>query len=75
MRWLDDERGVSLIFVAILLPVLFGFAVFAVDAAALYEERRELQNGADAAVLAIAEDCAFGLATGSIPCDVPAALA
>ena len=71
MRWLDDERGVSLVFVAILLLVLFGFAAFAVDASALYEERRELQNGADAAVLAIAEDCAFGLATGLIPCDVP----
>jgi hypothetical protein len=49
----------------VLLVVLIGFAALAIDVGALYQERRELQNGADAAALAIAEDC--GRATA--PCD------
>ena len=44
---------------------------FAVDTGALYQERRELQNGADAAAIAIAEDCALG----SKPCTTPQAMA
>ena len=31
-----------------------------IDVGALYAERRQLQNGADAAALAVAEDCAEG---------------
>lgn len=54
-----DERGVSLIFVTLSLVVMIGLVAFAVDTGALYQERRELQNGADAAAIAIAEDCAL----------------
>ncbi len=54
-----------MVFVALLLIMLFGMVAFAIDTGALYQERRELQNGADAAVLAIAEDCA----TGATACD------
>jgi hypothetical protein len=39
---------------------LVGFAAIAVDVGALYAERGQLQNGADAAALAIAQDCAVG---------------
>jgi len=55
-----DERGVVAIIVALLLTVLCGIAAFVVDAAAVYAERRELQNGADAGALAVAQDCAMG---------------
>ena len=55
--------------VALLLTVLMGFAAVAVDTAKLRQERRELQNGADAAALAVAKDCAAG------SCLTPAATA
>jgi Flp pilus assembly protein TadG len=59
-RLAREESGVTLIFVTLSLVVLIGLVAFAVDTAALYQERRELQNGADAAAIAIAEDCALG---------------
>ncbi len=70
MRWiiarLRQERGASAVLVAILLVPLLGFAAIAVDVGALYVERGQLQNGADAAALAIAQDCATdGVCTGS----------
>ncbi|MBI5156783.1 MAG: Tad domain-containing protein [Acidimicrobiia bacterium] len=46
---------------AITVVVLFGMLGLTVDVGALYYERRQLSNGADAAVLAIAEDCALGV--------------
>jgi hypothetical protein len=58
MRRLRSEDGAVAVIVALLLIPLFGFAAFAVDVAGLYDERRQLQNGADAAVLAAAENCA-----------------
>lgn len=64
MHRLNRDSGATLVFTAIVIALMFAFAAFAVDIASLYQERRQLQNGADAAVLAIAEDCAWGL-----PCD------
>jgi hypothetical protein len=61
MRWVRDERGATGVFVAVCLVSLIGMTAFTLDFAALYQERRELQNGADAAVLAVAEDCAEGV--------------
>lgn len=58
MRRVSDERGAVAVIVALLMVALIGMAALVVDAGALYQERRELQNGADAAALAIAEDCA-----------------
>ncbi|MET0887749.1 MAG: TadE/TadG family type IV pilus assembly protein [Mycetocola sp.] len=67
MRWivmrlranrLSSERGASAVMVAILLVPLIGFVAISVDVGALYWERAQLQNGADAAALAIAQDCA-----------------
>ena len=43
--------------VAIVVVLLFGFTALAFDIAALVQEKRELQNGADAAALAVAKDC------------------
>jgi Flp pilus assembly protein TadG len=55
---LRDERGAVAVMVAILAPVLIGMCALAVDTSRVYQERRELQNGTDAAALAIAENCA-----------------
>ncbi|MFD1214473.1 pilus assembly protein TadG-related protein [Arthrobacter sp. GCM10027362] len=49
--------------VAVSLVALLGFVALAVDAGALYAERAQLQNGADAAALAVAQDCADGSCT------------
>lgn len=53
-----SERGAVAVLVAVLLVPLIGFAAIAVDVGALYAERAQLQNGADAAALAIAQKCA-----------------
>jgi hypothetical protein len=55
---LSDERGAVVVIVAVAMVALFGFAAVAIDVGALYAERAQLQNGADAAALAIAQDCA-----------------
>jgi Flp pilus assembly protein TadG len=65
MQWLNDDRGAVGLFTAVVVVVLFGFLGLAVDVGAMYDERRQLANGADAAALAIAEDCALGV----ISCD------
>src|SRR5688572_17162621 len=52
-----NEDGAVLVFVALILVVVIGFGAIAVDAGALYQEHRELQNAADAAALAVAQSC------------------
>jgi hypothetical protein len=42
------------------MVALCGFAALSLDVGALYAERTQLQNGADAAALAVAQDCADG---------------
>ena len=56
----DDDRGAVLVWVALMLVVLLGIGALVIDVGALYAERRQLQNGADAAALAVAADCAEG---------------
>jgi Flp pilus assembly protein TadG len=55
-----DERGAASVIVAVLLVVLMGFGALAVDVGAMYAEKAQLQNGADASALAIANDCGNG---------------
>lgn len=71
MRRLSDESGASLPIIAVAIVVLLGVVGLSVDFGFLYWERRQLQNGADAAVIAIAHDCARGV----IPCDLANATA
>ena len=71
MRRMRGDRGATSVMVAVTLAALLGMAGLSVDAGALHQERRELSNGADAAVLAIAEDCALG----TRPCDAATAQA
>jgi hypothetical protein len=53
-----DDRGAVLVWVGVSLVALVGMGAMVIDVGALYQERRELQNGADAAALAVARDCA-----------------
>lgn len=57
-----DERGAIGVLVAILIGggVLLGMGALAIDVGQLYQNRAELQNGADAAALAVADSCALG---------------
>lgn len=62
-RMKTDERGVTAVIVAICATVLFGVGALVIDEGAARQERRELQNGADAGALALAQDCAKGACT------------
>lgn len=55
---LRDDRGVIGILVGVLVgAVAFGVAALALDVGQLFSERAQLQNGADAAALAVAKLC------------------
>lgn len=55
------ERGATAVFIAISMLGLLAMTAFAFDFGRMYIERQQLQVGADAAALAIADDCAQGL--------------
>lgn len=57
---LADERGATAVVFALLLVPILGFAAIAVDVGALYAERARLQVAADAAAIAVAQDCSRG---------------
>lgn len=56
----SGERGAVATVVAVLLAggVVLGFAALSIDVGSLMWERRQLQNGADASALALAQTCA-----------------
>lgn len=53
-----EERGAISVVVALLLVALLGFTAIAVDVGMLYSEKAQLQNGADASALLVAQKCA-----------------
>ena len=55
-----DDTGATMVLVSLCLVFLIGMAALVIDIGALVQERRVLQNGADAAALAVATDCAKG---------------
>jgi Flp pilus assembly protein TadG len=57
---LSDERGATAVIFALLLVPMLGFAAIAVDVGSLYAERARLQVAADAAAIAVAQDCSRG---------------
>lgn len=59
----DHERGAVSVMVALLMVLLLGFAALAVDVALVHSERTQLQNGADATALGLAQRCAQGSCT------------
>jgi hypothetical protein len=52
MRIHRDERGQTIILVALSLPILLGFIGIATDVGALFKDKRTLQTAADAAAIA-----------------------
>jgi Flp pilus assembly protein TadG len=54
----QNERGAVSVIVAILLVTLLGFVAIAVDVGVIYSERAQLQSGADASAIAMAQKCA-----------------
>lgn len=53
-----NENGAISVIVAILMVTLLGFVAIAVDVGVIYSERAQLQNGADASAIALAQKCA-----------------
>jgi hypothetical protein len=62
LRLRQDERGVIGVLVAVMIGggVLTGMGALVVDIGQLYQERAELQNGAEAAAIGVAKSCALG---------------
>jgi Flp pilus assembly protein TadG len=60
------DRGAVAVILAICVSlVLLGVAAIALNTGSWYAERAQLQNGADAAALAVAQSCASGACLGS----------
>ena len=55
-----EERGAVAVITALSMAALLGMGAIVIDAGSLYFEQGQLQNGADAAALAIAQNCAAG---------------
>ncbi|MFJ6113999.1 TadE/TadG family type IV pilus assembly protein [Agrococcus sediminis] len=60
LTFLREDRGAVAVWVAIMLIPFMGFAALAIDIGAAHADRQRLQIGADAAALAVAQDCAVG---------------
>jgi Flp pilus assembly protein TadG len=60
-----DDRGVIGVLVAVLIGggVLLGMGALVIDVGQIYQNRAELQNGADAAAMGAARQCALGIFT------------
>lgn len=52
------ERGAVAVVVALLMVPLIGFAAISIDVASMWSQQQRLQVAADAAALAVAQDCA-----------------
>lgn len=59
-RRLGEEQGATAVMVALLLVVLLGIGAFILDIGNQMWESRMQQNSADAAALAVGQDCAAG---------------
>ena len=55
LSWLRDRKGSAIVYVAVTLVILVGFAGLAIDVGYLYLVRGELQNAADSGALAGAQ--------------------
>jgi Putative Flp pilus-assembly TadE/G-like len=53
----DGERGAAGVLVAVMMLVIIGAGALAVDVGQIYAERAQLQNGADAGAIAVAQAC------------------
>lgn len=64
LKLAKDESGIAIVWVAISMGIIVGAAVLAIDLSSIQTTRTQLQNAADAAALAAAQDLAWdGAAT------------
>ncbi|RWP84904.1 MAG: pilus assembly protein [Mesorhizobium sp.] len=56
LKFRDDQRGIAMILVAIMLPVIVGFALLVIDMSRANSLHNDLQKGADAMSLATAAE-------------------
>ncbi|MEO5313337.1 pilus assembly protein TadG-related protein [Pseudarthrobacter sp. CC12] len=56
-RTSENERGATAVMVAVMMVMLLSFGAIAVDVGGMYAEKSVVQNGADAAALAVAQKC------------------
>jgi uncharacterized membrane protein len=54
------ERGAIAVALALFMPLVFGAAAITIDTTAVWSARQQVATGADAAVIAVAMDCARG---------------
>lgn len=54
----SSEHGAVAVIVSLLMVPLIGFVAISIDVASMWSDRQQLQTGADAAALAVAQDCA-----------------
>lgn len=77
MRRLDvdkeNDHGSTAVLVAVFMVILLACTALVIDVGRIYAERAQLQNGADAASLAIAESCARGSLCNQSVADATAA--
>ena len=66
-RFLRDERGASLMFIAICMVMLLGMAALAIDVGMLYAAKGQAQNAADAGALAGAGALLLSPADATVP--------
>jgi Flp pilus assembly protein TadG len=64
-----DDRGAVTVIVAIMMVVVLGIAALVVDVGSVEVRRAQLQDAADAAALAIAQDCYRATGTTATTCD------
>lgn len=65
----ESERGAVTVILAVLMVALLGFTAIVVDVGLVYSERAQLQNGADAAALGVAQKCAKDLTASECSSD------
>lgn len=61
-----DEQGAVIVLMVGFAVALVGMAALVIDVGSILDEKAQLQNGADAAALGVAQNCA---AAGASPCD------
>lgn len=62
----SDQQGAVIVLMSIFIVVVVAMAALVVDVGAIVDERRQLQNGADAGALAVAQSCARGSCAGDV---------
>lgn len=63
-RFRTNDKGATLIFVALMMVIIIGFGALVVDTGILFQTRRQLQTVADAAALAGAQEFAKNILAG-----------